>query len=533
MDYQLVQIKGFDLLCLKRINADYKSKIEMQKIFNKNNYFDIVTKYSPYLNGGDPLGTNSEAKIYHYEVSKRGNEELLPSFDYGMGTVFNGEDYTPDSEELPEPLDIIHILGGEYMKIVMPPECKTQSEFFGSVWEYLKKWGYIHEGDVMLTLVNVNDEKDCIRLLTVRKKGERLKKEDLKGEDSKSERSNRARLAKPKEDINQYAATQPLVVRDWITKMDQFMRGVGCNVQSKIVSNKVRTDAKFTYTSKKAKKTVCHINIGTSGCDISLRGFHFMFADGSVTILDEFPELAKKKPFACGCRKPDYSINPGSACVHGIAGTYTYKGEIYAKCAYSGFDYVLNEATNFALITRWIELESTFDGEVKPMQIKLGKIVEIERDEIDILDEYLNGQPKERCVNALWNVYNVMKKMAEDTTYKTTLGVLYSLCKNAVFKDENMKFLVCTDAFNPNKWLTDINYQYLPEKYGFVYSDIIFREGVTPKKKTDLRQIKQLTLSYSGNDFDDVILGMKMFVELNIKQAWPFFYEGDVRIFSK
>jgi hypothetical protein len=258
-----------------------------------------------------------------------------------------------------------------------------------------------------------------------------------------------------------------------------------------------------------------------------------MFANGGVTILDEFSELAKRRPFPCGCRKPDYSINPGSACVHGIAGTYTYKGEIYAKCAYSGFDYVLNEATNFALLTRWIELESTFDGDAAPMQLKIGKIVEIKRGEIDIINEYLNDQPKERCINALWSVYNVMKKMAADTTYKTTLGVLYHLCKNAVFKDENMDKLVCTDAFKPNKWLTGINYQYSPEKYGFVYSDIIFREGVTPKKRTDLREIKQLTLSYNDIDFDDVIFGMKLFVEINEKQSWPYFYEADVRIAGK
>jgi hypothetical protein len=366
-------------------------------------------------------------------------------------------------------------------------------------------------------LVNINDEKDCIRLLSVRKKGER---------------STKVKTTKPNEDINQHTATQPQIVRDWIAKMDKFMRDAGCNVQAKVVSNKVRTDAKFTYTSKKTKKTVCHINIGTSGCTISLRGHHFMFPGSEVNIMDEFPELAKKKPFSCGCRKPDYSINPSSACVHGIAGTYTYKGEIYAKCAYSGFDYVLNEATNFALITRWIELEATFNGEIKPMQLKIGKIVEIKRDEIDILDEYLNGQPKERCRNALWSVYNVMKKMAADTTYKTTLGILYHLCKKAVFKNDKMDALLCTDAFNPNKWLTDTNYQYLPEKYGFVYSDMVGREGVTLKKKTDLRQIKQLTLSYSGNDFDDVLFGMKLFVEINEKQSWPFFYEADVRIFN-
>ncbi|MCL1787690.1 MAG: hypothetical protein FWG38_06860, partial [Defluviitaleaceae bacterium] len=417
---------------------------------------------------------------------------------------------TPDSEELPEPLEVIHVPAGQYIRFAVPPEF--------NIWEHLKEIGYIHEGDAMLSLTNMNDESDRITLLTVRKKGER------------SARKKGEQPAKPKEDINQHAGTQPQIVRDWIAKMDKFMREAGCTVQGKVVSNNARTDAKFVYTSKKTKKTVCNINIGTSGCNISLRGHHFMFPGGSGNILDEYPELAKRRPFACGCRKPDYSINPGSACVHGIAGTYTYNGELYAKCAYSGFDYALNEATNFDLLTRWIELESTFDGEVKPMQLKIGDIVEIERDEIDILDEYLNGQPRERCINALWSVYNVMKKMSADTTYKTTFGILYHLCKSAVFKNDNMDALICIDTFKPNKWLTGINYQYLPEKYGFAYSDMVGREGVTLKNKTDLRQIKQLTLSYNGNDFDDVLFGMKLFVEINEKQSWPYFYEADVRI---
>lgn len=502
MDIQIMQLEGFDLLCLKRINADYKSRLEMKNVFSKNDYMSIVTKYNPYHKEGDPLGTNPETAVYRYEVSVNVKTELLSHCENGLGTAYSGEDYTPDSEELPEPLEVIHVPKGQYIRFVASPDF--------NIWEHLKEIGYVHEGDVMFSLTNMNDENDRVNFLTVRKKG--------------------IRSAKPKEDISQRAATQPQVVRDWILKMDKFMHNAGCRVQGKVVSNKVRTDAQFVYTSKKTKKTVCHINIGTSGCNISLRGYHFMFSGGGVNIMDEFPQLAERRPFSCGCRKPDYSINPRSACVHGIAGTYTYKGEIYAKCAYSGFDYELNESTNFPMLTRWVELESTFDGEIKPMQLKIGKVVEIERDEIKILDEYLNGQPKARCISALWSVYNVMKQMAVDTTYKTTLGILYHLCKNAVFKDENMDALVCTDAFKPDKWLTGINYQYLPEKYGFVYSDIIYREGVTPKKKTDLRQIEQLTLSYRGNDFADVLFGLKLFVEINEKQSWPYFYEADVRV---
>jgi len=103
--------------------------------------------------------------------------------------------------------------------------------------------------------------------------------------------------------------------------------------------------------------------------------------------------------------------------------------------------------------------------------------------DISISDEYLNGRDKDRSIHALWNVYRVMKKMSEDTTHKTTFGILYKLCKSATFKDDRMNALICTDAFDPHAWLTNTTYQYLPEKYGFSYSDLIYRDGIIPKKK--------------------------------------------------
>ena len=186
MDIRIIQLESFDLLCLKRINADYKSRLEMKKVFNKNDYMDIVAKYSPYRKGGDPLGVNSETSVYQYEVSVKVKTELLAHYENGLGTVYNGEDYTPDSEELPEPLEVIHVPAGQYIRFAVPPEF--------NIWEHLKESGYIHEGDAMLSLTNVNDENDRVTLLTVRKKGEQP--------------------AKPKEDINQHAGTQPQIVRD-------------------------------------------------------------------------------------------------------------------------------------------------------------------------------------------------------------------------------------------------------------------------------------------------------------------------------
>jgi len=175
-----------------------------------------------------------------------------------------------------------------------------------------------------------------------------------------------------KTDINEYASTQPLKVKNWLIAIDKLMTDDGCRVISKTVSNSKRTDSKFTYASKKTKKTVCIINIGTSGCNISLRGNHFIHLNDKENILDELPEdmfLAVRGRVSCGCRNPNHSINPDYDCVHGVAGLYTYKGETFLTCLYSGFDFKLDENTNFDILTKWIELEVAFDGEIKALQL--------------------------------------------------------------------------------------------------------------------------------------------------------------------
>ena len=178
-------------------------------------------------------------------------------------------------------------------------------------------------------------------------------------------------MARVNVDINDYANSQPPKVKLWIAEIDKLMRDNNCRVVSSVVSNKKRTDGKFTYTSKRTKKSVCIINMGTSGNYISMRGNHFIHSNGEGSILDALSDdmfTVVRGRASCGCRNPDHNINPDYDCVHGVAGLYTYKGETLITCLYGGFDFVLNETTNFDMLAKWIALEAAFDGEIKPLQ---------------------------------------------------------------------------------------------------------------------------------------------------------------------
>ena len=170
-------------------------------------------------------------------------------------------------------------------------------------------------------------------------------------------------MAIVKVDINEYASSQPAKVRAWLSEIDKLMRDSNCRVTSSIVSNKKRTDGKFSYTSKRTKKTVCIINIGTSGHYISMRGSHFIRPNGKESILDELPEdMFNFVIKGAGCRLGhclnfDYSVNIDNNCVHGNAEVFEYNGRKSFRCPYFGWNFDLNENTNFEMLTRWIVLE--------------------------------------------------------------------------------------------------------------------------------------------------------------------------------
>ena len=170
-------------------------------------------------------------------------------------------------------------------------------------------------------------------------------------------------MAKSNVTTNEYANSLPPEVKEGIAKLDKLMLEVGCRVAAGVVSNSKRTDGKFSYTSRKSKKTVCIINIGTSGCNISLRANHFIHPNNTNTgnILDELPEDVFNyviRGAGCGsCVNPDLSINTGHKCVHGHAEVFEYNGIKSYRCPHYGYLFKLDTATDFEMLAKWIEYE--------------------------------------------------------------------------------------------------------------------------------------------------------------------------------
>ena len=172
-------------------------------------------------------------------------------------------------------------------------------------------------------------------------------------------------MAKSNVNINEYASSLSPEIREWLTKVDNLMLTNGCRTTTGVVSNSKRTDGKFTYTSKKSKKTICIINIGTSGYNISLRANHFMYPNQTNVgnILDELPEDVFNYVIngaGCNlgaCLNYDYSVNQNNSCVHGHAEVFEYNGQKSHKCPHYGWKFDLNETQNFNIIAKWIEYE--------------------------------------------------------------------------------------------------------------------------------------------------------------------------------
>jgi len=140
--------------------------------------------------------------------------------------------------------------------------------------------------------------------------------------------------------------------------------------------------------------------------------------------------------------------------------------------------------------------------------------------EINIAEQHLNGQVRDRCTAALWSIYNVLKKaktvsMEHWHWNDTKLNILYKLGKQAVFSDAENKVLALDES--------DINIK------ASVKKDLT-KCGFTVGNKDG-----KITLSYRGKDFDDVIFGLKLFIDIceksfSAETAENIFHYGDISI---
>ncbi|MCL2406188.1 MAG: hypothetical protein FWC92_11695 [Defluviitaleaceae bacterium] len=148
---------------------------------------------------------------------------------------------------------------------------------------------------------------------------------------------------------------------------------------------------------------------------------------------------------------------------------------------------------------------------------------EIKYDDIIIADEHLNGHDHDFYKNALWSIYNVIKKAKKISTEYwtweyTKLSTLYAMGKQALFLDENMKTLVLYEG--------DVRIQSTDKKD-------LTKSGFTISKKEG-----KTAISYKLDDFNNVIFGLKLFVDICEKYAAggfaeQFFHYGDISVASK
>ena len=172
----------------------------------------------------------------------------------------------------------------------------------------------------------------------------------------------------------------------------------------------------------------------------------------------------------------------------------------------------------------------------------------IKYEDITIADEHLNGQDYDRCKNALWSIHNIFNKIKNNSTPQcesANIFALHIISSLASFKDENMDSIVFSFPESAIKIRYADTVKKDLEQNGFVFSDYVFADGEKPKKNPNLNKVQQFTFSYNGEDFKDVIFGLKFLRDICAKYpqgkdfgiygkgASIFFDNGDISIAFK
>lgn len=149
-----------------------------------------------------------------------------------------------------------------------------------------------------------------------------------------------------------FANPQSSQIRNWIVNLERHLMASGCKISCFSLSN-TTGGGSFSYVSRKSKKTVCSINMGILGCEISIHGNHF---SNECSILAELPEnmlnFIKTGRSICGKMQ-----EPNFKCKHGGQFKFTHNGETFEICKWGGFNFALSDKSDLPLYRKWIDLE--------------------------------------------------------------------------------------------------------------------------------------------------------------------------------
>jgi len=151
---------------------------------------------------------------------------------------------------------------------------------------------------------------------------------------------------------SEFANPQPPEIRDWVVNLEKHLIENGCKISCFSLSS-TTGGGSFSYVSRKNKKTVCSINMGILGCEISIHGNHF---SNERNILAELPEnmlnFIKIGRSVCGKMQ-----EPNFKCKHGGQFKFIHGGETFEICKWGGFNFALDSESDLELYNKWIDME--------------------------------------------------------------------------------------------------------------------------------------------------------------------------------
>jgi len=161
-------------------------------------------------------------------------------------------------------------------------------------------------------------------------------------------------------------------------------------------------------------------------------------------------------------------------------------------------------------------------------------IPKINIDDITVAEKYIGGYGHERCKVGLWSIYNIIKKIAENSCPRHVTESLLTIGINAKFENDDMTSLVYSGRTSKKyrRGMPSSYYLFELEKFGFIIYDIVTSKEETNRNKLPIKDIKQFSISYTSSDFSDVIFGLKLFSAICEKLSSPLacFLAGDIRV---